>query len=97
MKDWLTWTCLKPMIYLRSLKPEESFSLLIHLFEKYLMKRTGKMTAPTELMCLWQERDSKQVSEGISGGNFILKEWQLGHGAVSTALSLKIGENLSKR
>ena len=55
------------------------------------------MTAPTELMCLWQERDSKQVSEGISGGNFILKEWQLGHGAVSTGLSLKIWENLPKR
>ena len=92
MKDWLSWTCLKPVIYLRSLKPEESFSLLIHLFEKYLMKRTGKMPAATELIFLWQERDSKQVSKGISGSNFILKEWQLGHGAVSTALFSRSGK-----
>ena len=74
MKDWLSWTCLKPVIYLPSLKPEESFSLLIHWFEKYLMKRMGKMTAPPELILPWQERDSKQVSKGISGSDFILKE-----------------------
>lgn len=74
MKDWLSWTCLKPVIYLTCLKPEESFSLLIHLFEKYLMKRMGKTTAPTELIPLWQKGDSKQVSKGISGSNFILKE-----------------------
>ena len=68
MKDWLSWTCLKPVIYLTCLKPEESFSLLIHLFEKYLMKRMGKMTAPTELIPLWQKGDSKQVSKCWKNG-----------------------------
>lgn len=42
MKDWLSWTCLKPVIYLTCLKPEESFSLLIHLFEKISNEEDGE-------------------------------------------------------
>lgn len=58
MKDLLCWACLEDVIYLPSLKPEESFSLLVHLFKTYLMNRTVKMLALTELIFLGKERDS---------------------------------------